>query len=349
MEYLNFSKSLKKWYLANARELPWRKTRDPYKIWLSEVILQQTRVEQGLSYYYNFIENYPTIDDLANTEEIEVLKSWQGLGYYSRARNLHATAKIIQEQYQSHFPKNYDEIIKLKGIGEYTAAAIVSFAYQQPYAVLDGNVFRVVSRIFDIELPIDSKEGKKTFKEIANDLLDENHPDIHNQAMMELGALICTPTPKCDLCPVREFCLAYQNKTIGIRPVKEKKIKIKERYFNYLFFHNEKSIVLKKRIQSDIWKNLYDFPLLETEGHQDIEQLFASHHLLKNFQVTKTSSTKHILTHQRLNIQFINIKQIPPKNQLEKDWLIVNVDDLETYPLPKVIEKFLQKEILRID
>lgn len=340
MEFLNFSSTLLEWYKDNKRELPWRATKDPYKIWLSEIILQQTRIQQGISYYYKFIDHYPTVQDLARAEENEVLKDWQGLGYYSRARNLHASAQLITEKYNGIFPNQYDEILQLKGVGEYTAAAIASFAFQLPYAVLDGNVFRFLSRLYDIDTPIDSTEGKKVFKTIANEILTKENPDIHNQAMMEMGAIICTPTPQCEICPVREFCLSYQRKTIKERPVKSKKTKVRNRYFTYLFYYNNDSFFLKKRMEKDIWQNLYDFPLIETEttlNSKGYEQKIA----IKKDQIQSIYQTQHILSHQRLHIQILTIRSTP-KN-ISDDWIRVTFDELIHYPLPKVIENFIKE------
>lgn len=341
MEFLNFSLAILDWYNSHARELPWRNTRDPYKIWLSEIILQQTRIQQGMNYYYKFIEHYPTVQDLAEANENDVLKDWQGLGYYSRARNLHATAKIICEKHNGQFPTTYKDVIQLKGIGEYTAAAILSFAFHQNYAVLDGNVFRFLSRVFDIDTPIDSTEGKKLFQNLATEILNEDAPDLHNQAMMEMGSLVCSPKPACEICPVREFCLSYKNGTISERPVKSKKIKITHRYFNYLFFHEEDTFMVKKRSENDIWKNLYDFPMIETDTSTPTEKLIKDAHL-EDYLIQKTSSVQHILSHQKLHINFIHIPQIPSVEKRNTNWELIHHDELKNHPFPKVIENFLK-------
>ncbi|MCW8941497.1 MAG: A/G-specific adenine glycosylase, partial [Flavobacteriales bacterium] len=239
---MEFSQKLISWYKNNKRDLPWRNTINPYKIWLSEIILQQTRVNQGLSYYYKFIEHYPSVKDLANASEQEVLKLWQGLGYYSRARNLHATARIITENYDGIFPVDYKKILSLKGVGEYTAAAITSFAYNQPYPVVDGNVFRVLARIYGVDTPIDTPEGKKTFNGLANKLIDKKQAATYNQAIMEFGALVCTPkNPECENCIFNNICAALINQQIELLPLKSKKIKQTNRYFNYLIIETNNS------------------------------------------------------------------------------------------------------------
>ena len=257
------------WYRQNKRDLPWRTTRDPYFIWLSEIILQQTRVDQGMNYYLKFTRNYPTIRHLAEASEQEVLNDWQGLGYYSRARNLHQTAKYIHKELNSSFPESYEKIIKLKGIGPYTAAAIASFAFDEGVAAVDGNVYRVLSRIFDIDLPIDSTQGKKAFQELANSLIPTKNPGDFNQGMMEFGAMQCTPVnPKCEHCPFSERCLAKMHNTIAARPVKAKKTAVRNRYFYYFIFRETDRICIQKRTQKDIWQHLFEFPLLETADPQ---------------------------------------------------------------------------------
>ena len=230
-----FSQKIIFWYEHNKRDLPWRNTRDPYLIWLSEIILQQTRVDQGMSYYLKFVGEFPTVKQLAKADNEKVMKLWQGLGYYSRARNLHTTAKIILLEHKGVFPKEFETILALKGVGEYTAAAIASFAYNKPYAVVDGNVYRVLSRVFDISTPIDSTQGKKEFNHLAGELLDKNKPAIYNQAIMEFGAMQCKPiNPYCAVCPLNTMCLAYSKKLVAELPVKSKKTKVRDRYFNYI-------------------------------------------------------------------------------------------------------------------
>ncbi len=255
--------------------MPWRETSDPYCIWLSEIMLQQTRIEQGLPYYLAFTNAYPSIFDLANASEEEVLKLWQGLGYYSRARNLHATAKYIAFELNGKFPETYEGLLKLKGVGDYTASAIASISYNEPVAVVDGNVYRVLSRYFDIDTPINSTAGIKEFKLLAKELLDKEDPATYNQAIMEFGALQCKPqSPLCNTCPLSASCLALKNNKISMLPVKLKKGKIKKRYFNYLVFQSEENkTILEKRSGKGIWEGLYQFPLIETDGLSCIRRI----------------------------------------------------------------------------
>ncbi len=270
-ENFKFSNTLIMWYLINQRDLPWRKSNNPYLIWLSEIILQQTRIAQGTSYYEKFVTEFDTIFDLAEADEKTILKLWQGLGYYSRARNLHSTAKIVASEYNGQFPRSYTELIKLKGIGDYTASAIASIAFDQPYATVDGNVYRVLSRVFGIKTPINESQGIREFKLLAEELLNPDDPGTHNQALMEFGALVCTPKkPKCDSCIFNDTCYALQEKRIDVLPVKLKKLKIRKRYFNYLVidFKGE-STLIQQRKKKDIWQNLYEFPLYET--HHDLQ------------------------------------------------------------------------------
>ena len=254
------------WYDENKRNLPWRDTSDPYKIWVSEVILQLTRVAQGLNYYLQFVEQFPTVNALAESSEEDVLKAWQGLGYYSRARNLHQGAKDVVALHKSKLPASYKEIISIKGIGEYTAAAILSIAYNKPFAVVDGNVYRVLSRLFAIDTPIDMSAGKKQFAKLAQNLIDVSNPAKYNQAIMELGALQCTPVqPLCDSCPLQYLCVAKQLNMQSEFPVKSKKVKVRNRYLHYFHIEYEGYTYLNKRIGKDIWKNMYEFPLIETD------------------------------------------------------------------------------------
>lgn len=264
---MSLSKQLIFWYLQNKRELPWRKTKDPYRVWLSEIMLQQTRVAQGLPYFLKFTEAFPTVFDLAKAEESEVLKLWQGLGYYSRARNLHFTAKYISEELEGVFPKSYKELLQLKGVGDYTASAIASICYDESFAVVDGNVYRVLSRYFGVATSINSTKGIKEFKELAQTVIDETQPGVYNQAIMDFGALHCKPqNPLCDECPLAESCVALANNSVKELPVKEKKIKIKKRYFNYLVpVTEDNQTVLEERVGKGIWQGLYQFPLVETK------------------------------------------------------------------------------------
>ncbi|MCE3297342.1 MAG: A/G-specific adenine glycosylase [Crocinitomicaceae bacterium] len=332
------------WYRRNKRALPWRDTKDPYFIWLSEIILQQTRVDQGMNYYLKFAANYPTVSELANAEEQRVLNDWQGLGYYSRARNLHQAAKSLQNRYNGLFPDKYEQILELKGVGEYTAAAIASFAFGLPHAVLDGNVFRVLSRVFDIDLPIDSTKGKKEFRLLAQSLLPERDSDTYNQAIMEFGALYCVPkNPDCPNCVLNSKCLAFQHKTVEQRPVKTGKIKIRPRYFYYLVISNASEIIISKRVSNDIWKHLYEFPHFEFDTVQeeaDIKKLVEEKYGLPMHKMS--SAKKHVLSHQHIFPVFIELKAENIKEQLRgENELVIRREELADYPVPRMIERYL--------
>ena len=346
--YSFISDSLINWYNINKRDLPWRGITDPYRIWISEIILQQTRVAQGYNYYVNFIQRFPAVASLAQAEEDEVLKYWQGLGYYSRARNLHKAAKQIMNDFGGIFPTNHSDILSLSGVGEYTAAAICSFAYNQPYAVVDGNVYRVISRLFGIATPIDSAKGKKEFAEAAQQLLDKSRPALHNQAIMEFGALECTPSsPDCTDCPLQTICRAYELKKTEQFPVKEKKTKVSNRYFNYLFIENGTNTYLKKRKGKDIWTGLYEFPLIETE------RLLSGKDLLKNTEFRQffkgtdieinqfSQPIKHVLSHQIISAQFISVR-IEDKSFSPQEYIRVPISDLDKYPVSRLTEVFLE-------
>ena len=342
---MNFSRQITDWYRLNKRELPWRQTTNPYFIWLSEIILQQTRVAQGMDYYLKFLDHYPTISDLANADEQSVLNDWQGLGYYSRARNLHTAAKFVQTEYNGVFPSEYNTILNLKGVGSYTAAAIASFAFNLPHAVVDGNVYRVLSRIFDIELPIDSNEGQKMFSQIAQDLLDQDNPAIHNQAIMEFGALQCTPnSPNCGDCVFQLECLALKNNTISIRPVKKGKTKIRNRYFHYFHFNNGKEVVIQKRTDKDIWQHLYEFPKIEFETEQSIEEMKIF--LENNFSIQPSEyyvQKKHILSHQHIYCTFWEFNDLP--ENFNENWQLIKLSSFNDYPIPRVIDSYLEEKL----
>ncbi len=369
---LNFGQQLVRWYHAHKRDLPWRNVDDPYLIWLSEVILQQTRVVQGLPYYEKFAAVYPTVVDLAAASEQEVLKLWQGLGYYSRARNMHATARTIAEQHGGAFPINYSDLLQLKGIGPYTAAAIASFAYNEPVAVVDGNVYRVLARLYGITDDISSHKGKQFFAKHAQQLLHESlpsvEPSVYNQAIMEFGAIHCTPAaPDCNTCPFKQHCYAYTNKMQAQLPVKEKKIKTKQRNFIYFLFDYEGQILVKERTSGDIWQGLYDFPMVEEkEGapivpseliRQTYEQILpllplqnlAAGTLVNGLplQIAGISGTyKHQLTHQSLSVQFVRLKVIAAEfwqQILGAGFLSVSQAVLEQLPKPVLLANYLQK------
>ncbi len=343
-----YRKALTVWYNHSKRELPWREDRDPYKIWVSEVILQQTRVQQGLDYYANFLRSFPNIKSLAQAPEEEVLKVWQGLGYYSRARNMHHAAKTILSGYGGKFPNDYGSIRNLKGIGDYTAAAIASMAFDLPYAVVDGNVFRVLSRLFGITTPIDTVAGKKEFYTLAQTLLDTAHPGEFNQALMEFGAIQCLPSqPLCADCPLSVKCYALANKSIGSFPVKSKQVKQKERYLNYLYLHQGEKLFLEKRGDKDIWRNMYHFPLIETKTPASPEEVIGSDAWKALFN-NQTSAIEavfperiHLLTHQRLHIRFFSVHLDP--SEIPGHLFAIDREDIARYPVPKPIENFLKE------
>jgi A/G-specific adenine glycosylase len=345
---LRLSSILIRWYNENKRDLPWRDTTDPYIIWLSEVILQQTRVAQGYSYFNKFIQKYPSVDLLAGADENEVLKLWQGLGYYSRARNLHAAAKTIVKDYKGIFPEEYKEVLKLKGVGEYTAAAVVSLAYNKPYAVVDGNVYRVLARIFAIAEPIDSAGGKKIFAVLARELLDDTNAGSHNQAMMEFGALQCVPvSPKCDICPASGICLAHAQKKVTDYPKKEGKQKIKNRYFNYFDIHVGDNMFLHQRKKKDIWQNLYELPLIETQKDLPVEELKDTEPFRKlfesavNVKIRYVKQIKHILSHQIISAIFYMVEVADI--QLDNDYLKIKRSDVEDYPVSRLVHKYIEQ------
>ena len=311
---MNFSNKLVSWYQINKRDLPWRNTVDPYHIWLSEIILQQTRVLQGTPYYLTFLNEFPTIHDLANASEDKILKMWQGLGYYSRARNLHFTAKDIVNNFGGEFPKDFKKILNLKGVGIYTAAAITSFAFDMPYAVVDGNVVRLLSRVYGIQSPFDTSFGKKQFQDLAHKLLNVNESAIHNQAIMEFGSLQCKPKyPDCTICPMQNFCVAYSDRAVERYPVKLKKINVKVRFLYYLMIEQDNHVFLGKR-KSGIWNGLYEFPFLEFNEKKDELQIMKSinweHIFLDTDCIVHSVSSDfmHILSHQKIYAQFWHVK-----------------------------------------
>lgn len=336
------------WYKKNKRDLPWRNTNDPYKIWLSEIMLQQTQVVQGLSYYLKFTEEFPKVTDLAKAPEDKVMQMWQGLGYYSRARNLHYTAKEITKRYKGKFPETYSDIRNLKGIGDYTAAAIASIAYNLPHAVVDGNVYRVLSRLFAIKTPINSTQGKKEFQELANEILNTKNAGLHNSAIMEFGALWCKPqNPNCETCPLQQQCLAYEKRLVTKLPVKENKIKIKNRYFNYIVISYKDFTYIKKRIEKDIWQNLYEFMLIESDNAIEPEELLQYKeikNLSADINVTSvTKQNKHVLSHQHIYATFyeLNINRPIRNNKLKK----IKKAELKNYALPQLIVKYLKSHV----
>lgn len=344
---MNFTNSLTKWYLQNQRDLPWRNTQNPYQIWLSEIMLQQTRVAQGLPYFLAFTQAFPTVFDLANASEEQVLKLWQGLGYYSRARNLHKTAQHVAYELNGIFPNNYLNLLELKGVGEYTAAAIASFSYNEPVPVVDGNVFRVLSRFFDIETDIASASAKKEFAALAFELMPKNNPALFNQAIMEFGALQCVPkSPNCESCVMNSACLALKNNKVQLLPVKSKKIKVRKRYFNYIVFSDETDQTqVQKRSDKGIWHNLYEFPLVETDKEEAydfmslkiLEQQFVANKVISIAEFNPKSQI-HKLSHQHLYIKFwsVNVAGI-----LEEG---IDYQSVMLLPFPIVLFNFIEKQ-----
>jgi len=346
-----FSQTLLNWYYEHQRTLPWRNETDPYKIWVSEIILQQTRVNQGLNYYYRFIQQFPNVQRLADANEEEVLKLWQGLGYYSRARNIHTTAKTIVSEYNGIFPTDYENIIRLKGIGEYTAAAICSFSQNKPYAVVDGNVFRVLARIFNIDTAIDTTAGKKEFKTLAQLLLDKNKAALYNQAIMEFGALQCVPNnPDCENCIFNNSCCAFAENKVQNLPVKGKKTKVRERFFNYLVILDEPYCFIQKRTENDVWKNLYEFPLIETSQKIDFSELLLTDSfraIFKNVEDIELLHggfyTKHILSHQKIHAFFYTLKTYSTNISINRyDKIFFNT--LSNYPVSRLMEIYLESQ-----
>ncbi len=344
-----FSETLLKWnQFENKREMPWKGETDPYKIWISEIILQQTRVKQGLDYYNRFIRAWPDIKSLSAAPEQQVYKLWEGLGYYSRCKNLIESAKFINSHLNDKFPEKYEDILALKGIGQYTASAIASFAFNQPYAVLDGNVFRVLSRFFGVQTPIDTTSGKKIFTALSKDLIDTLHPASYNQAIMDFGATICKPSlPLCAQCSLKKKCIAYKKNLVNILPVKEKGIKQKERFFNYLIVYEKKKVYVNQRTAKDIWQNLYEFILIETidlvsEKKLLSTKIFKALFNGNNYQVTAVSKLlTQKLTHQTIRGRFFHITCKNGATTLKK-FQLVSPKDLSLLPFPKFITSYLK-------
>ncbi|MFN8287203.1 MAG: A/G-specific adenine glycosylase [Chitinophagales bacterium] len=345
-----FANTLLKWNKThNKRQMPWKGEKNPYFIWLSEIILQQTRVEQGLPYYQRFIKQFPTVQHLANAPLDVVMAAWQGLGYYSRARNLQSAAQYVTTELKGVFPTKYEDILKLKGVGDYTAAAIASFAYNEARAVIDGNVIRVLARIFGITTPYDTTAGKKQFTTLAQQLLDKKKAGIYNQAIMDFGALICTPkNPQCQVCPFQKTCAAFQQNLIDTLPVKSKKIKLKERFFHYLLIVADGKILIEQRKKKDIWQNLYQLPLIET-GNATPPSLAAIKKLtgLKNVKVKQQEpATTQLLSHQKIYFTFTELNGTTITNVKITDCLWVSLKNLKQFAFPRTIHLFLKQNSL---
>jgi len=347
-----FQEKILIWFDANRRDLPWRKDKNPYHILLSEVILQQTRVAQGLSYYEKFVDTFPTVRDLAKAKEEQVLKLWQGLGYYSRARNLHSAAQQITTEFAGTIPSNSAELMKLKGVGTYTAAAVASMAFNEAVPVVDGNVYRVIARYLGLKDAIDTGPGQKVFAQAAKELLWKKDPGKYNQAIMEFGALQCVPmNPACENCPVMESCEAFRQKLVAVLPRKEKKVRVKKRFFNYLVINLKNEIVLHKRAGKDIWEGLYQFPLVESEqelhSFGQLMQLNVDTIPYESMIFKKNHRPKkHLLTHQELHPVFWEMDWIGSKKDLKKAFpqaVILTSSKAEGLPFPKIIENFWKK------
>lgn len=334
------SQNLIDWYSIEKRDLPWRKSKDSYRIWLSEIILQQTRVAQGMPYYEKFIQNYPTVQDLAHAEESHVLRTWQGLGYYSRARNLHRAAKIVADEQQGLFPNRYELLLKLPGVGPYTAAAIASFAFDEAVPVLDGNVFRLIARLFGLHHDIANLANRKYFIEVLEQLIPHDQPGVFNQAVMEMGALVCTPkSPNCGLCPVREMCYAYENKQQAQLPVKLKKVKVTAKDFHYVVFEHGGFFGLKERTGKGIWQGLYDFLLFEDKTFHPLPHWGA---------MERSEPFKHLLTHQKILATFYLVRfesETIFQNELNKFGLApYTYAQMLNLPKPKLLVNYIEQQ-----
>lgn len=324
-EYLY--EQLYRWWETNKRVLPWRETTDGYRIWLSEIILQQTRVDQGMPYYLRIVERFPTVNDLAHADEQEVMRLWQGLGYYSRARHMHAAARMVCEQWNGIFPTTWDELRQLPGVGDYTAGAIASFAYDLPYPALDGNVYRVLSRLYDCEIPFDSTEGKKHFRRLAEELLDQQHPRLFNSAIMEFGALYCTPqNPDCPGCPLRNGCLGHQHGTAELLPVRKPRPKVVERKMHYvIYLDRDQRTLIHQRNEKDIWRGLWEFVAGEASEQEAAQSIVLT----------------HILSHRKLLVTF----ELHPVNDLPiiTNTKVVRWEDLDQYGMPRLMLSAIEK------
>ncbi len=352
MEKQNFRTRLIEWYDGHKRALPWRQTRDPYLVWLSEIILQQTRVAQGLPYYQQFVKHFPQVQHLADAKQEEVLKLWEGLGYYSRARNMHAAARQVVNQYDGKFPDTYTELLKLRGVGAYTAAAIASFAYGLPHAVLDGNVYRVLARLFGVYEPINTPKAQKLFGALAQELLDQSQPGVYNQAIMEFGATQCTPkNPDCSVCPFESSCYAEANGVVQVLPAKAKAKPKRNRYFYYVQLMHGGEVLVQQRGENDIWQGLYEFPLLETpEPLEDVEllngltaaSLWNSGAVLKQTVVLKP----HLLSHQKLMASVLCVELSTRKGLQDREREWVGETRLKQLPMPVLLRKYLNQNQL---
>ncbi len=347
---MDFITNLLLWYKKNGRQLPMRQTRDPYKTWISEIIFQQTRIEQGMPYYDRFLHKFPNIIALADANEDEVLSAWQGLGYYSRARYLHCTAKFIVNQLNGHFPECYDDIIQLKGIGSYTAAAIASWCFGEQKMAIDGNVYRVLSRFFDIDRNINTAAGRKQFDKLGDQLIQKGDAGEINQALIDLGATVCLPAnPNCNICPVHHSCLAVHRNTIQYRPVKNLPQKVKLRYFTYFAINYKNKFLLRKRAENDIWKGLYEFPLIETDQFAEAGQLIIADFLdqfikkATNRQIEIVEMPKHVLSHQVIFSRFVVVKV--DAEPFTNGYILAEIGIDDSFPMPVLLENFMKNRL----
>lgn len=350
-----FARDLINWYAENGRELPWRDTKDPYVIWLSEIILQQTRVEQGMPYFNKFLESYPIVTKFAEASEEEILRMWQGLGYYSRARNMHKAAKMVVQAFGGVFPSTYDELIKLPGVGEYTAAAISSFSTNEAQAVVDGNVYRVLARYFGIDQAINSSQGKKTFAKLAAEMLDKDRPGLYNQAIMDFGALQCKPkSPDCSACVFRLTCVAYREGSVAKLPVKIKAKASRDRFFHYFIILSNDKLLMSKRGEGDVWANLYEFPMMETDTKLALNEIYQQQ-LFNNYFTSDVSlkpigkPVKHVLSHQNIYASFYLVDNEQALRLKKNGWHYVLLEKIDSLAKHKLIFSFLEEHILLIN
>lgn len=347
---MEFKDALIKWYRENGRDLPWRRTTNPYHIWVSEVILQQTRVNQGMSYYLNFVEQFPTIQHLANAPIDDVMKAWQGLGYYTRARNLQAGAKQVIDQYNGKLPQSYNDLLKIKGLGTYSAAAVASFAFNEAVPAIDGNVYRILSRVFGIFTSVDTSQAKKEFFNLGLELIDKVDPASFNQAIIDFGALVCTPRlAKCEECPFNEFCYAYRNNLVYSLPVKGKRIIPKDRFFNYLMINFNGSTFVNKREEKDIWHSLYEFPLIESQVQLSLDELIQMKEWAELLGIdvnvlSVSEPIKHQLSHLTIYARFVIVKIDKVNYRLKTDYRNVDINTLHELSVPRLIDLYLAAE-----
>ncbi|MDR0419619.1 MAG: A/G-specific adenine glycosylase [Prevotellaceae bacterium] len=346
-----FSDKLIAWYELNKRDLPWRKTRDPYAIWVSEVILQQTRVAQGLCYYLKFLEAFPTIEDLADAPVDDVMKVWQGLGYYTRARNMQVAARQVLNDFAGEIPHTYEGLRKLKGVGDYTASAIGAFAFDIPRPAVDGNVYRIISRLFGVSTPIDTLAGQKELYQLAFEVLDKDRPALFNQAIMDFGGTLCTPkNPRCGDCPANDMCYALRNNCVGNLPAKSKKVKVSKRYFSFLMIKYKDYTFIRQRTDKDIWHSLYEFPLIETPRKVGVKTLEKTPEWREWFGDIKpairhaSEIIKYMLSHQYIFTRFYIIEADKLPYALASNFIKVKISDVSDYSTPRLIDSYMAAE-----